>query len=233
MGTWQYHLDALVLAVASSTDNFMVGLSMGIGKTRYCSPLYTNVVISVCNALGAYVASHGGIMVVKHSLPAKQQYALYLSSFAFGILAVVEYKGYRDERNLEKIDKDDSGKDSGPHHSLRQGLSSVWTLAFPMTLNNLAGGVAGGAAGLNPPLSAMYALVVSFATMWMGYWVGRMVNRRATGGSCGNMSRKSRGGPLLSHGHEWMDPSVLSALLLGTLCLMTLREAAFGWARTI
>ena len=77
-----------------------------------------------------------------------------------------------------------------------------------MTLNNLAGGVVGGTAGVTPELLALYALLVSFGTMGVGYWVGKRVVKS-----------------VLSTRLGWMHPSILSAALLGTLCLTTFREA--------
>jgi len=211
-----YHVDALLLALASSTDNFMVGISMGMGRKRSdVPPLSANGIISVCNASGAYFASHGGLWV-KHSLYVDQRFSLYLSSLAFGVLTLLEYRGYRDTVRT-RVDLQDPDPSPSEHHpsgrpcprTPRSGVS-VWKLAIPMTLNNLAGGVVGGTAGVTPELLAVYALLVSFGTMGAGYWVGKRVTS------------------VLTTRLWWMHPSILSAALLGTLCLMTLREALYG-----
>jgi putative Mn2+ efflux pump MntP len=217
-----HHVDALLLALASSTDNFMVGISMGMGRKRSdVPPLYANGIISVCNAGGAYLASQGGLWV-KHSFYAEQRFSLYLSSLAFGALSFLEYRGYCDTvrtKNVKVQDQHDgvdpssSGQNHGGHSCPPQvprfGLS-VWKLAIPMTLNNFAGGVVGGASGVTPELLALYALFVSFGTMWVGYGVGQRVKL-----------------VVLTTG-SWLHPSFLSAALLGILCLMTLREAFVG-----
>lgn len=82
-------------------DNFTVGLSVGI---RHGSlSLWANVVISSCNASGAYVASHGGAWLshwVSGSLP------LYLAALAFGGLAGVEYRNYQKELASDQDDSD-------------------------------------------------------------------------------------------------------------------------------
>ena len=223
-----HHVDALLLALASSTDNFMVGISMGMGRKRSdVPPLYANGIISVCNAMGAYLASHGGLWVKQHSFYAEQRFSLYLPSLAFGVLSFLEYRGYCDAvrtKNVKVPDQHDgvdpspSGQNQGGHSCPPQvprfGLSvwklSVWKLAIPMTLNNLAGGVVGGASGVTPELLALYALLVSFGTMWVGYGVGQRVKL-----------------VVLTTG-SWLHPSFLSAALLGILCLMTLREAFVG-----
>ena len=55
---FQHHIQALLLAAASSTDNFLVGLSVGLsGK-----PLPWHVLwgISLCNAAGCWIATMAG-----------------------------------------------------------------------------------------------------------------------------------------------------------------------------
>lgn len=203
---FSHHIDAFLLSIASSTDNFTVGLSLGIRRRPL--PASSNLMISICNAAGAYVAGHGGLFV-RHTISAGHL-PLFLSSLAFGILAISEYMGYREETSTHKSKDEErsnlmSPNNDGPNMT---GFSSVWKLAIPMTLNNLAGGVAGGAAGLAPELSAAYALAASFATMWLGYHIGLRM-RTAMGGS----------------GNPWMHPSLISAVLLGILCILTLQEA--------
>lgn len=179
-----------------------MGLSVGI---RHGSlPLWANVVISVCNASGAFAASHGGVWLthwVSGSLP------LYLAATAFGGLAIVEYNNYMTELG--------SLQDDGDSQSSMQEIRQVLSLAIPMTLNNLAGGVAGGAAGLTPEMTAIYALVASFASMYVGYFVGNRL-RRVIKGRHTNSQR------------PWFHPSLIAAVLLGVLCILTLREAMFG-----
>jgi putative Mn2+ efflux pump MntP len=152
------HLDALLLALASSTDNFTVGLSVGI--CRKDLSVWANVVISVCNATGALIAGYGGV-VLSQRMPLL---APLLAATAFAYLAVQEFVAY-----YRQSYKKDAKKDEAPIHLVR--------LALPMTLNNLAGGVAGGAAGLSPLISALYALLASFGTMAVGYAIGRRLGR--------------------------------------------------------
>lgn len=156
MASFTQHLDALLLALASSTDNFAVGVSVGIGHNNKPLPVWANAVISVCNATGAWMASLGGVWL-SQSMPFV---APRLAALAFGVLALQEFWSYR------------NGSSSNERHKLLQ-FSQVIRLAIPMTLNNLAGGVAAGAAGLSPGVSGMYALLASFGTMAMGHWIGR------------------------------------------------------------
>jgi putative Mn2+ efflux pump MntP len=153
------HLDALLLALASSTDNFTVGLSVGICHKDLS--VWENVVISVCNATGALIAGYGGVVLSQRMPPLL---APLLAATAFCYLAVQEFVSY-----YQQSYKKDAKKDEAPIHLVR--------LALPMTLNNLAGGVAGGAAGLSPLMSALYALLASFGTMAVGYAIGRRLGR--------------------------------------------------------
>jgi putative Mn2+ efflux pump MntP len=228
---YRHHLDALLLALASSTDNFTVGLSVGIRQKKSLLPTWANGCISVCNAAGAWVAGHGGVWVSLY-FGHNNSFPLYLSAIAFGGLALSEYRGYREEigtntntvidgKKNDNDDNDDDDKDeSSTNYFSNSTTSAIWPpvlkLAVPMTLNNLAGGVAGGAAGLTPQMSAFYALVASFVTMFVGHRVGRRV------GSAMNKNNKK------DHQIIWLHPSLLSALLLGILCLLTLQEAIFG-----
>lgn len=148
------HLDALLLALASSTDNFTVGLSVGICHKDLS--VWENVVISLCNATGALIAGYGGL-VLSQGMPLL---APLLAATAFAYLAVQEFIAYYQQSYK---------REEAPIHLVR--------LALPMTLNNLAGGVAAGAAGLSPLISALYALLASFGTMAVGYAIGRRLGR--------------------------------------------------------
>lgn len=217
-----HHLDALLLALASSTDNFTVGLAVGIRQVPL--PFWANGWISLCNASGAWIASHGGLWVSQVVVTSNasshpdnnsqvSSFPLYLSALAFGILAWSEWKSYQQEIAAAGKKKK---ADEAPAAKSMTSFGAVTQLAIPMTLNNLAGGVAGGAAGLTPELSATYALLASFSTMWCGHCVGQRLSVTIMQGN-DNPNQKS-----------WHHPSFVSALLLGMLSLMTLQEAMFG-----
>jgi putative Mn2+ efflux pump MntP len=147
-------LDAFLLALASSTDNFMVGLSVGISNQSLS--FGANALISICNAAGALVASFGG-SALGQSLPPKLP--PLLSAIAFGGLALKEFMEFwqriREKRNRELLKKneescqaDDGDTASSAGVNSTSGgktlnMSRAIHLAIPMTLNNLAGGVAG------------------------------------------------------------------------------------------
>jgi hypothetical protein len=61
MVSWSQHLHALLLAIASSTDNFAVGVSVGMKR----QPLSwsKNAFIAMCNAAGALAVASVGSAV--------------------------------------------------------------------------------------------------------------------------------------------------------------------------
>ena len=155
--------DAFLLALASSTDNFMVGLSVGISNQRLS--FGANTLISTCNAAGAYLASFGG-SALGQSLP--PNLPPLLSAIAFGGLALREFWEFwqtvRSKRRLllknkENYNSEENADKRSDNYEVEDAASAVGVninstgknlntsraihLAIPMTLNNLAGGVAG------------------------------------------------------------------------------------------
>lgn len=209
------------MALASSTDNFMVGLSVGLSRKHL--GLNANLLISFCNATGAGVAGYlGGSL--------QQVLPIYLvpllAAVAFGVLSVQEFVSFHHNNCLSNKTKDENNcqHTERSHESVQQqhlDTPRAIQLALPMTLNNLAGGVAGGAVGVSSLQASLYGLMASFWTMLLGYKLGRTfaASKEPT------IHRLTR----LSGWRErlWMllDPSFVSASLLGILCFMSIQEA--------
>jgi putative Mn2+ efflux pump MntP len=162
--TMTLFLDAFLLALASSTDNFMVGMTVGISNQSLSFGV--NALISICNATGALLASFGG-SALGQSLP--PHLPPLLSAIAFGGLALREFFEFwqtiRRKRHLLLLKKKETCQsDENIHRTIGKhededvanpvGINSTGSgkkfntsramhLAIPMTLNNLAGGVAG------------------------------------------------------------------------------------------
>jgi putative Mn2+ efflux pump MntP len=202
--TDSHHWQALVLAFASSTDNFLVGLCTGlVGKPLPVSVLWG---ISICNAAGSLVATAGGAFCA-NTLHATAQLQYGLAAAAFGYLAWMEY------RESPASTTTSSYNPTGPSSSSRQQASL--SLALPMTLNNLAGGVAGGVVGLSAVTASLYALFISVITMWVGYRLGRFLHGR----------QSQQGTTLLKSSHRSV---YFSILLYSLLSLQSLWEAVVG-----
>jgi putative Mn2+ efflux pump MntP len=142
------HLQALWIALASSTDNALVGLSVGLsGKTLSRTVQWG---IALCNAVGCACATLGGGILADY-LPGTG-----LAALAFAYLAWQEYN------------------DTTTHTSnAPPPTTASLQLAIPMTLNNVAGGVTGGALGISATINFGYSMGVSVVTMWVGYRLGR------------------------------------------------------------
>jgi putative Mn2+ efflux pump MntP len=143
------HIQAVFIAIASSTDNFLVGLSVGL--TRKPLPLHVLWGIAFCNATGCFIATSsgefGGNLV-------NDQAGNVLACFAFTYLAAKEYLEAQDtEQQIPK--------------------QASLALALPMTINNLAGGITAGLLGIPAFWNFVYALSVSVLTMWIGYGLGK------------------------------------------------------------
>ena len=124
----RYHLDALLLSIASSTDNFTVGVSTGVVVNRHRHdhqhrgsnitkddlPIWVNASISVSNALGALAAGFVGasvrssqqiILLPSSSASASAAAATLappmLAAVAFGYLAIQELVSYLQAKRKE------------------------------------------------------------------------------------------------------------------------------------
>jgi len=234
-------LDAFLLALASSTDNFMVGLSVGISNQSLS--FGANALISICNAAGALVASFGG-SALGQSLP--PHLPPLLSAIAFGGLALREFFEFwqtiRRKRHLLMLKKKETCQSDDIIHRNKSGehededatnldginstgsgktlnMSRAMHLAIPMTLNNLAGGVAGGAIGVSPLQAGLYGLLASFLTMQIGHLIGQYFAKLSNG----SLSSRQKGS-LSNQCNHLLDPSFASGSLLGILSLMSLQD---------
>uniref|UniRef100_A0A7S4P4K2 GDT1 family protein n=1 Tax=Paramoeba aestuarina TaxID=180227 RepID=A0A7S4P4K2_9EUKA len=152
-GTLSSFFFAIVLAIGSSVDNLAVGVSLGVSGQRLRP--WVNFAIAGSNALGAFLASFGGLWMGE-AIPTL---APLLAGVTFAFLSYSEFSSWyhHEESPLTKL--------------AAEGV--VIRLAVPMTLNNLAGGVAGGVAGVSPFVAALSVLVASAVMMWGGHRAGR------------------------------------------------------------
>lgn len=208
----QNHTEAFLLAMASSTDNFAVGCSLGVrahirndnDKAHSYWFAKTNLVIAVCNAGGAYLAASLGSSVLH--LDSLLSLAPLVSSTAFLYLACAEVlEGRKSSKNRTK-------EKPHPNDSNNSSLPSTLALALPMTLNNLAGGFVGGVAGITSRVAFLHVFFASLVCMMCGHVLGTRIRQRQA-------QRVDRDDKSVSSGYQ------LSAGLYGLLSLLTLHEA--------
>lgn len=158
----------ILLACGSSTDNFAVGASVGISN----KPLRTsaNALISLLNALGAYISAAGGHLLGELA----PLYATTFAALIFAYLSVDEFISCREVHSKSaETNSTLSMKSSSASDALR--------IAVPMTLNNLAGGAAGGAAGIDANTAGVTALLASFVMMKLGHVTGQYLKQSLIG----------------------------------------------------
>ena len=178
-------LHALLLSLGSSTDNFAVGLSLGL--TRRKLDVSDNLIISTLNALGACISASGGRWL---GLLLASREGTSLGGFPFASLlagGIFAYLGFDELASRRSGGGDPCPAIGRPGGGVRDAVR----IGLPMTLNNLAGGAAGGAVGVGAAVSGVLALLASFAMMKIGHtvgrsglgcWVGRRVDARAVSG---------------------------------------------------
>jgi putative Mn2+ efflux pump MntP len=148
-----------------------VGFAIGIKNEQERLSLSFNLLISLANAIGAFLAGvMGNITIEQLALDdeSTRQYSSIIAGIAFYCLAINEFvqAASTDKENNNDEARQDGEKRKEPVHSALQ-------LALPMTLNNLAGGIAGGAIGISPTTSFMMALIYSLGMMWAGFVLSR------------------------------------------------------------
>ena len=147
------YLEALGLALSSSTDNLAVGASLGVSGRVLRGEF--NLAISAANGLGALVAATGGHEIGQ----------LASGAGAWVAASVFLYLAWQEASSLWRNEA------ASPLLNLAErGVASA--LAVPMTLNNLAGGVAGGVLGIGPLLAGSSACVASYIMMASGHFIG-------------------------------------------------------------
>jgi putative Mn2+ efflux pump MntP len=156
------HWQAILIAAASSTDNFLVGISLGLSAHRNNGGRSMRGLIwgvAICNAITALATVRFGEQIGAVFSPALQNCA---AGLVFLSLAWHEVRGGTDQ--AEAMNKNAS-------------QLSHWTLlvqlAVPMSLNNMAGGVASGVAGVSESLASIYALLASVLFMESGVYLGQ------------------------------------------------------------
>ena len=230
----RHHLDALLLSIASSTDNFTVGVSTGVVVNRHRHdhqhrgsnitkddlPIWVNASISVSNALGALAAGFVGasvrssqqiILLPSSSASASAAAATLappmLAAVAFGYLAIQELVSYLQAKRKDQEKSSSKKKETTPIFRPKRHLQH-WTFAdvAKLALPMTLNNLAGGVAGGAAGISPWINCIYAFLSSFLMMLVGFRIGKKL-----GNSLP--------------FDPSLLSAALLAALCLLTIQEA--------
>jgi len=180
----QEHFQALCIAAASSTDNFLVGLALGTelqyseqssSSSQQHPPHALVWGIAASNAVGCYLATATGSAVLQNSAGIQH----VVAGTAFAYLGYKEYSSCADDSAAPANGAvPQQGQQNGGQEPQRHLPPTFWQLALPMTLNNLAGGVASGVAGLSSLTATSYAFLISAIFMYAGLSLGARITRR-------------------------------------------------------
>lgn len=188
----QGHWQAFLIAAASSTDNFIVGVSVGLSILAKGSMHGLIWSIAICNAGTALATALFGEQIAAVIAPSLQN---FMAGAVFIWLAWNEVNG-EDEGEANVCDE---------KFGAVSQIALFIQLALPMSLNNMAGGVASGVAGVSATVAATYALLVSVVFMEVGVALGRFWKNKA----------KQRREQLQNRANSW---SCVLYIVLGMQC---------------
>jgi putative sporulation protein YtaF len=181
-------LSALFLAIASSGDSFVVGISYGIKKVRI--NLLNNILVAVISGLGTILSMLFGKLIMSFI---SDYYANMLGScvlIALGIYMLISslrnkpcisndyhkdpkhYNGYRlllDNPDLLDI-----------NNSKNIELNEAVSLGFVLCLNNIGLGIGASIAGLNPILTSILTVIASMIFVPFGCFIGGKLIKNKT-----------------------------------------------------
>uniref|UniRef100_A0A7S2MGE7 GDT1 family protein n=1 Tax=Helicotheca tamesis TaxID=374047 RepID=A0A7S2MGE7_9STRA len=203
-------LQALILAIGSSIDNFAVGLSLGL--TGLPCKLHINTIIAFSNALGACIASAGGLFITNTT--ASGSIGSLLAAIVFAHLSKEEFCSFRRKEPTSPLVQLASKSEGS--------AAIILNLAIPMTLNNLAGGVAGGVVGITPMEAFGCAFLVSFVFMMGGHVLGGQI--RSFNGRNSGKNGEGEEEEKDCRASSYLDPRIGAAFIFGGLSLMQLFE---------
>ncbi len=193
-------LSSFFLAVSSNVDNFAVGVAYGVKKIKI--GIFSNLVIAVVSASGTYCSMTVG-EIISRFLSA--HVANLLGSgvlVALGIWSLWDTLRIerREKRNRSKKFSDFSDNDLSYNTFIEKpekadlddsrtiDVKESITLAFAVTINNVASGIGGGISGLNVTLTTFLAFILSILVVILGYFLGEKSSAKMSGKWAGIIS---------------------------------------------
>jgi putative sporulation protein YtaF len=177
-------------------DNFAVAIAYGIKRIRI--GILSNFIIAIFSCVGTYCSMTIGAVIARFL---SHELANILGS---GVLVVIGIWGIWDAIKTEREEKRKK-KQSSPNElsyntfineperadrdkSRVIDVKESITLAFALTINNVAGGVGAGLSGLDIFLTTYLTFVLSIAAIFFGYFLGARFAARMSGKWTGILS---------------------------------------------
>ena len=178
-------LSALFLAIASSGDSFVVGISYGIKKVRV--NLLNNILVAVISGLGTILSMLFGKLITNLI---SDYYTNMLGScvlIALGIYMLIS--SFRDKSNNCKGDPThyngyrlllDNPDLLDINNSKNIEINEAVSLGFVLCLNNIGLGIGASIAGLNPILTSVLTVIASIIFVPLGCFIGQKLVKNKT-----------------------------------------------------
>jgi len=189
-------VSSFFLAISSNVDNFAVGVAYGVKKIKI--GILSNLVIAGISALGTYLSMSVGEIISRFL---SEDIANLLGSGVLLIIGIwsiwdtlrTEIEEKRNQRRssvnelsyntfIEKPERADL--DDSRTIDVKESI----TLAFALTINNLAGGVGGGISGLNIAITTLLTFIFSILGVTLGYFMGERFTTKLSGKISGIVS---------------------------------------------
>lgn len=190
-------LSAIFLAISSNVDNFAIGIAYGVKKIKIGTS--GNLIIAIFSGLGTYFSMSIGAIIGRFLS------ASLANLLGSGVLICLGIWGMWDAIKTERQERKKRHKSSSVNelsyttfiedperadldHSQFIDVRESLTLAFALTINNIAGGIGGGLSGLNIIFTTLLTFVLSLILILLGYFLGERFSAKLSGKWSGILS---------------------------------------------
>jgi len=189
-------LSTILISISVNLDSFAIGIAYGVKKIKIGLP--SNLAIATVTTLGTFLSMAIGERLGKF-LP--NHVANLLGSgalLAIGVWGIWETlaaeqreKNKKQAEPMSELDYStfiEKPERADVDNSKVIDIKESITLAFALTINNLAGGVGAGLSGLNIFLTSAMTFILSISAIISGYYLGEKFTTKLSGKTSGILS---------------------------------------------
>ncbi|MBO3459273.1 sporulation membrane protein YtaF [Aetokthonos hydrillicola Thurmond2011] len=189
-------LSSVFLALSSNVDNFAIGIAYGVKRIKI--GISGNFIIAIFSSLGTYCSMSIGAILAKflsHNLANLLGSGALVAIGIWGIWdAIITERKEKRRKNKSSVNElsyttfinepERADLDKSRLIDVRESL----TLAFALTINNIAGGVGAGLSGVNIFITTYLTFVLSITAIFFGYFLGARFTAQMSGKITGILS---------------------------------------------